>query len=86
MSRRGDKMPWTAGRVKQLRGRYGDTQAEFARRIPGLSVDAIQNWEYGRPISPLGEFALNTLEAELNEYEELRRSVNNLPKKELAGA
>lgn len=58
---------WTAEDVRALRDAYGESQAQFVRRIPGLSVDALQNWEQGRgKVSPLGAFALDTLKERLN--------------------
>lgn len=44
---------WTAEKIKGLRTKYGETQAQFAERV-GVSVQAVRYWEqgHGRPIGP----------------------------------
>jgi DNA-binding transcriptional regulator YiaG len=56
---------WTAEKIKALRTKYGETQAQFAERI-GVSVQAVRWWEQdrGRPIGP-AEKLLDRLEEDL---------------------
>ena len=38
---------WTAEAIKELRKRYGETQAAFCLRL-GVSPEALRVWEQGR--------------------------------------
>ena len=42
---------WTKERIRDLRERYGETQAEFARRL-GLTSHAVGFYEQGRGHPP----------------------------------
>jgi len=38
---------WTPDRIRELRGRYGETQKEFVDRL-GVDVFTLRYWEQGR--------------------------------------
>lgn len=62
------KATWDGARLKRLRERYGESQAEFVKRIPNLSIDTLQNWEQDRAVIPaIGEYAFTRLEQDLDE-------------------
>lgn len=62
---------WTPERVRELRRKYRENQADFARRFR-VSIQAVQTWEQGKgdPSGPV-TVILDTLEAALEESEEL---------------
>lgn len=65
-SKRGKRM-WDGDKVRALRMRFGETQAEFGERL-GVSVQAVSWWEQnrGKPSGP-AEKLLTMLQQQLDQ-------------------
>lgn len=65
IAKRGRRM-WTKEKIKQLRGKHGETQEQFAKRL-GVGLGTLRCWEQGqgKPLGP-AEKLMTLLEQQLD--------------------